>query len=406
MGGEDLDAGGGGRDTVLREQLQRVGAARRQPGGRARISEVSLAARLGGQVVCDGVIRICERLSAGALHGDFPLLESALRRALPLCAGGAPARACVFMDTETTGLSGGSGTLAFLLGMARFSGDALELNQLLLTGFQGEAEMLGQARAFLVDADALVTFNGRSFDGPLLAARYRLAGLADPFAELEHVDLLHATRRSFKHCWPDCRLQTVEQRLLGVRRVGDLPGCEAPRAWFDWVRHGRDEALAAVCAHNRQDLLSLAVLPAALERGHEDPRSSGANVLAWARHARRGRRRDSGDEAAFAYLERHRALLASDGLLELARLARRRGDWQLAVALWEQLAAGGEPAAIEHLAKYFEHEQRDYARAAALTARLLADTPGHRRHQRRAARLRARLARRPVLPPADSLSSI
>jgi uncharacterized protein len=406
LGGEDLDAGRGGRDTVLREQLQRVGAGRRKPGGRARISEVSLAARLGGQVACEGVIRISERLSAGVLHGDFPLLESALQRALPLCAAGAPARACVFMDTETTGLSGGSGTLAFLLGMARFCGDALELNQLLLTGFQGEAEMLGQARAFLVDADALVTFNGRSFDGPLLAARYRLAGLADPFAELEHVDLLHATRRSFKHCWPDCRLQTVEQRLLGVRRVGDLPGCEAPQAWFDWVRHGHDEALAAVCAHNRQDLLSLAVLPVALERGHEDPRSSGANVLAWARHARRGRRHDSGEEAAFAYLERHRALLASDGLLELARLARRRGDWQLAVALWEQLAGAGEPAAIEHLAKYFEHEQRDYARAAALTARLLADAPGHRRHQRRAARLRARLSRRPVLPPADSLSSI
>lgn len=402
IGRDADDAVPAGRDCALREQLQRVGAGRRRlHAERAPISEQSLAARLGGQVVRDGVIRISERLSAGTPHGDFPLLESALQRALPLYTGGegASASACVFMDTETTGLAGGTGTLAFLLGMARFRGGELELNQLLLTGFQGEGAMLGEARGFLDDADALLTFNGRSFDGPLLAARYRLSGLPDPFGELRHVDLLHATRRGFRHCWPDCRLQTVEQRLLGVRRVGDLPGSEAPRAWFDWVRHARHEALAAVCVHNRLDLLSLAVLPAALQRGREDPLATGANVLAWARHARRGLHPDAGDgrgdAAAFEYLQRHRALLESDGLLEFARLARRRGEWALAVELWEQLAAGGESVAIEHLAKYYEHEKRDYPRAVALTARLLAHEPGDLRHLRREARLRARLAASP-----------
>lgn len=395
---DDDDGIGPGRDPAWRRQLQRVGAGRQRRDPRcARISDQTLAARLGGHVVRDGVIRIGERLCAGAAHGDVPLAESTLLRALPLCTGGQVnmARACVFMDTETTGLAGGTGTLVFLLGMARFSGGALEVSQLLLTGFQGESAMLNEAREFLQGADALVTFNGRSFDSPLLAARYRLSGLADPFAGLPHVDLLHPTRRAFKHCWPDCRLQTAERRLLGLQRVGDLPGSEAPRAWFDWVRHGRDDGLSAVCAHNRLDLLSLAVLPAALQRSHDNPLATGANVLACARHAGQSLAHGRGDKAVFEYLYRHRAILDSGGRLELARLARRRGEWKLAVELWEQLADAGESVAVEHLAKYYEHEKRDYERAAVLTARLLACAPNHRQHRRRDARLRARLAGSP-----------
>jgi hypothetical protein len=304
-------------------------------------------------------------------------------------------RACVFMDTETTGLAGGTGTLVFLLGMARFSQGTLDLVQLLVTGFQGERAMLEEARVFLHGADSLVTFNGRSFDSPLLAARYRLSGLSDPFVELQHVDLLHPTRRAFKHRWPDCRLQTVERRLLGVERVGDLPGSQAPQAWFDWVRHGRHEALPGVCAHNRLDLLSLAVLPAALQRSHDDPLASGANVLAWAKHQARNDAGGGSEQASFEYLQRHRAGLDVNGCLELARLARRRGDWSLAVEIWEGLAEDGEHAAIEHLAKYFEHHQRDYARALEVTARLLIAAPREPRYRRRDARLRARLAGMP-----------
>ncbi|MCK5366413.1 MAG: ribonuclease H-like domain-containing protein, partial [Gammaproteobacteria bacterium] len=343
-------------------------------------------------VVHDGVIGIREQLTTDAVHGEFPLVDPTLRQALSLCTGeaGVTPSACVFMDTETTGLAGGTGTLVFLLGMARFSGGALEINQLFLTGFQGESAMLGAAQDYLRGADTLVTFNGRSFDSPLLAARYRLSGLSDPFAGLQHVDLLHPTRRTFKHRWPDCRLQTVERRLLGVARVGDLPGSEAPQAWFDWVRHGRDDALSAVCSHNRLDLLTLAVLPAALQRSHDDPIAADANVLACARHYCQGS--GPGDEAAFEYLLRYRAGLAPDGLLELARMARRRGEWQLAVDLWERLAEAGVAVAVEHLAKYYEHEQRDYACALQVTARLLAHAPHDQQHLRRDARLRARLA--------------
>ena len=271
----DSDDPGKGAEAIgaLRRRMQRVGAGEpRRKSKPEGISEQTLAARLGGHGAGDGVIRIHERLSPAAIHGDLPLFDPALYQALSHCGGedGMP-RACVFMDTETTGLAGGTGTLVFLLGMARFSAGALEICQILLTGFRGENALLREARDFLRDTDTLVTFNGRSFDSPLLAARYRLAGLADPFAPLRHVDLLHPTRRTFKNCWPDCRLQTAERRLLGVERIGDLPGSEAPRAWFDWVRHGRYEGLSAVCSHNRLDLLSLAVLPGALQRSTPIP---------------------------------------------------------------------------------------------------------------------------------------
>jgi len=399
-GGDDA---GGSTDCVdaLRHRLQRVGAGRRRrTPRRKRISDETLAARLGGRVVRDGVILIHERLPIDAVHGAFPLADSALHQGLSLCTGGdvETPRACILMDTETTGLAGGTGTLVFLLGMARFSDGALEIDQLFLTGFQGESAMLDEAREYSRGADTLVTFNGRSFDSPLLAARYRLSELSDPFAEFHHVDLLHVTRRTFKNQWPDCRLQTAERRLLGVQRVGDLPGSEAPRAWFEWVRHGCDDGLSAVCSHNRLDLLSLAVLPAALQRSHDDPIAAGANVLACARHYSHGRGhgpdRAAGDQEAFEYLQRHRRHLETEGLLELAWLARRRREWNLAVELWEQLAGAGVSGAIEHLAKYYEHEKRDYERALQVTSRLLACAPHDGQHRRRDARLRARLAAR------------
>jgi len=396
------DDQGHGSDSVdsvhgLRHRLQRLGAGRRRrTPRRERISDETLAARLSGRVVHDCVILRRERLPVDFFHGAFPMVDSALQRGLSLCTGGhvATPRGCVFMDTETTGLAGGTGTLVFLLGLARFSDGELEIVQFFLTGFQGESAMLDAARDYLRGADTLVTFNGRSFDGPLLAARYRLSGLRDPFAELHHVDLLHVTRRTFKHRWPDCRLATVERRLLGVRRTGDLPGSEAPRAWFDWVRHGRDDGLRAVCSHNRLDLLSLAVLPGALQRSHDDPIATGANVLACARHFRLTPDRAAGDREAFEYLQRHRGHLETDGLLELAWLARRRRRWDLAVELWEQLAASGVSAAIESLAKYYEHEKRDYKRALQATSRLLACAPHDDQHRRREARLRARLTAR------------
>jgi hypothetical protein len=243
-------SGAGATANGVPDALARAASVRRR--ALARIDDETLASRLGGRLLRPGVIRVDERLPADCRHGAWSLCEHGLGEALSQLGGLAcgASSGWVFMDTETTGLAGGTGTLVFVLGTARFLPDGLQLEQLFLTGFDAEQAMLEEARSSLTEADVLVTFNGRSFDAPLLATRFRLAGRADPFARMRHVDLLHPTRRLFAKRWPDCRLQTVERRLLGVERIDDLPGRDAPQAFFDWLKHGRDAGLASICCRS------------------------------------------------------------------------------------------------------------------------------------------------------------
>lgn len=391
--GSEAGASAGASD--LRQRLARLrGAGRaRTPRARAaRIGDGALAERLGGRVVSGGLIAVEQTLPLDTRHGRARL-DGDLAPALHLfAAAGAPASPCaardaLFMDTETTGLSGGTGTLVFLLGLARRSANALELTQLFLTGFEGEPAMLETAARFAAQARVLVTYNGKSFDQPLLCARYRLLGRADPFAPLAHVDLLHATRRAFGKRWRECSLRTLERHLLAFQREGDIASAEVPAAWVRWMRHGETADLIRVLRHNRWDLVSLAGALPLLRRCYEAPAEGGADALALARHY--GRRFD--EDRAYAYLRAHRQDLTSEGLLELARLSRRRGDWALALSIWSRLAAHGDARALEHLAKYHEHVARDPERALASTRELIAREPDAAAHRRRAARLRAKL---------------
>jgi len=373
-----VDAGGESgaspASSDLAERLARQVRGRR----RTRLTDEELAAHLGGRGVSAGLIVIEQTLPADAVHGDWPLRDAG--EALTLFGHGD--RSPVFMDTETTGLTGGSGTLAFLLGLGRFVNGALQVQQYLLTGFRGEAALLRQAQDFIAGARTLVSYNGKAFDYPLLQARYRLAGLLDPFQVLSHLDLLHPTRRAFARRWPDCRLRTAEERLLGFRRVNDLPGSEAPATWFDWVRRGVTANLPRLVEHNSWDVVSLAALLPALQHSYEEPLARGADILAVVRHHREQNR----ERQAFDYLLAHRDRLDEPALLELARLGRRRGDWELAAAIWTTLASAGHPTALESLAKHHEHVTRNYRLALQWTQRLLAlerDVEQHRRRERR-----------------------
>ena len=165
-----------------------------------------------------------------------------------------------FLDTETTGLAGGTGTLAFVVALADWRGERLRVRQLLLTRPAGEAAMLDCFAAWWQPGDELVSYNGRSFDAPLLATRCRLHRRANPLLERVHHDLLHRVRRRYRGRWENCRLITAERELLGVQRIDDLPGSAAPAAWRDWLANGRAGELLRVLDHNRQDLVSLALL--------------------------------------------------------------------------------------------------------------------------------------------------
>jgi len=160
-------------------------------------------------------------------------------------------------DTETTGLAGGTGTRAFMVGAADLVDGRLRIRQLLATTLAAEQAMLEAFAAWLRPGTVLVSYNGRSYDAPLLKARYRLARLPCPITPLAHLDLLHPARRRWRGRWENCRLATIEHRVLGVLREDDLPGSEAPRAWRDYLLGGPATDLRRVLAHNHTDVRSL-----------------------------------------------------------------------------------------------------------------------------------------------------
>ncbi|MFO1352156.1 MAG: ribonuclease H-like domain-containing protein [Gammaproteobacteria bacterium] len=364
----------------LRARIERITAAR--PGARKRMSETELAQAVGGERIDDCLIAIDRVLPLDALP-PCPANGEETRAAFEFFGYPCDPGEVVYLDTETTGLAGGTGTLAFVLGLARGSISGIQLRQLMLTRVHGEQTMLAAARAFVQGAAVLVSYNGKGFDGPLLAARYRLAGRADPFAAIRHWDLLATTRRAFGGHWPDCRLRTAEERLLGFTRVNDLPGALVPQAWFNWLRRGNGAELPRVIAHNHWDLVSLAALPRRLHRCYLDPIHHQSSLTAGARHLLEQGQKQS----AFDHLLRHQPHLGVDDALLLARLAQQRGQWPLAISIWERLAGADTIEAIEKLAKYCEHRLRDWRRALAYTERLQALEPSCAAHGLRARRL-------------------
>ena len=334
----------------------------------------ALAAKLGGETIAGGVIRIHSRITLAELPGcstrcmPDPLLP---------CEDGAGSHRNIYIDTETTGLSGGSGTIAFLTGIAVVTDHCVELTQFLLTGFSGEPALLCGLAQCLSPGDRLVSYNGKSFDLPLLHTRYRMQALAQPFRGLPHLDLLHPVRRLFGRQWPDCRLLTLERELLGFTREDDLPGSEAPMAWFDYVRQGHADRLIRIVEHNRQDIASLPAAHSALARAVADPQASGVDLPALARWLA-----EHDEAAARALLQQHAASLGDDGRRLLGHYCRRAGDWQQAVALWEALATTGCTDSLLRLAKYHEHVSGDLVAARDCCERLPGDAAlAHRRRR-------------------------
>ncbi len=172
----------------------------------------------------------------------------------------ASAYGSVFFDLETTGLSGGAGTVAFLAALGRYrEGGDFEATQYFMDDFPAEPALLERLGADLGAAEAVFTYNGASFDLPLYATRRAMNGLA-PAAPSAHADAVHAARLLYRGRLPDCSLRSLEAEVLGLVREGDIPGAEVPEAWFDYLRRGRSERLGLVFSHNALDVASLAGL--------------------------------------------------------------------------------------------------------------------------------------------------
>ncbi len=184
----------------------------------------------------------------------------------------------LFFDTETTGLAGGTGTRAFMIGAADWHHDAargegLRVRQLLMSTMGAESAMLEVFASWLSAGTVLSSYNGRSYDAPLLKTRYRLARRGDPISPLDHVDLLYPTRRRYRGTWENCRLATIERHLLQIAREDDLPGSEAPAAWLNYLRGGSAHNLRRVGEHNHQDVVTLAQLFLRLVQAEADERA-------------------------------------------------------------------------------------------------------------------------------------
>jgi uncharacterized protein YprB with RNaseH-like and TPR domain len=229
---------------ALRRLLQLRGRA-------VSATRTAIDRELPGQLIAPG-------LHYTELHTDWPLPPSQLDARFARHDERIDTARLLHFDTETTGLAGGTGTRAFMIGAADWHEGRFRLRQLTISTMAAESAMLAEFARWLAPDSVLVSYNGKCYDAPLLATRYRLARMANPLAGLLHLDLLHPVRRQWRGCWENCRLATAERELLGVLREDDLPGAEAPAAWLSFLRGGDAINLRRVATHNQQDLRSLA----------------------------------------------------------------------------------------------------------------------------------------------------
>jgi uncharacterized protein YprB with RNaseH-like and TPR domain len=395
-----------GRDlTELTRIIRRIEAKSRirPPAGAPR----SLEGLLDGAVEENErgrLLVVRRRFPVDHRHGDQSLLAArdAAPRALSLLARAgadlAEGRRLLYLDTETTGLAGGTGTYAFLVGVGFFDGDHFEVRQLFMRDLDEEPALLTHLEEIFQRFDGFVTYNGSGFDLPLLETRFVLGRRRFP-GTVFHVDLLGPARRLWSDRLADCRLGTVEQHALRFTRDDDMPGALIPTVYFEYLRRKRPDELPRVFEHNRHDILSLAALtgwvadavvrapvpdfePEALAGlGRLLEPSEPERSLACYRMAL-----DSGLPTPF----RERLLL------RLAQGEKRRARWDEARALWEAAARGPrdfDPRPWEEIAKVHEHRRRDLPAARRVVEEALELARRHRASERVLAAFEHRLER-------------
>jgi uncharacterized protein YprB with RNaseH-like and TPR domain len=324
------------------------------------------------------------------------LLEAVSEGTVPAC----PPHKWAFIDTETTGLAGGTGTCAFLIGLGWVTDEGFRLKQYFLREPGEEASALEALREDLEPFDVLVTYNGRAFDQPLLETRFRLARQKPPFARMAHMDLLYGARRLWKLRFDNCRLVELETQVLGVEREGDVPGELIPYLYFEYLRKREIARLVPVFHHNAIDILTLACLTAIVPWAFREPSEArlahGAEMIGVARWMRKAERWEEAIQWMRQGLQKPIAEdLAFRAMWDIAQLERKLGRDEAARVLYGELAAvpnAHRVAALEELAKHCEHRVRDYRSASEYvrTALLIADS-AELRH--RAARLEKKLRR-------------
>lgn len=277
---------------------------------------------------------------------------------------------CLFFDLETTGLAGGAGTFAFLLGFGMIKNNCLNVHQYFLPDFGREYYPFKTLLESFKEFSFLASYNGKSYDLPLLKTRFILNRLKQNFDSFKHIDLLHIARRIWKDSLKSCDLISIENNLLGRRRSDDIPGAFIPQAYFDFIRTGVIHNIKRIIDHNYYDIVSLAELFILSSQIESDPlivKDSKART----RLARLAFERQN--ETLFENIVSSACQVSKREQDQLnvwqSLLYKKKRKWTEAAALWQDLISSKEYMffALEELAKYYEHVQRDIQRALFFT---------------------------------------
>jgi len=296
----------------------------------------------------------------------------------------APVDSWAFLDTETTGLAGGSGTCAFLIGVGRITDDGFRVRQYFMRDYNEEASQLEALEEDLSDARLLITYNGKAFDLPLLETRFRMTRRRSFLSTIPHLDLLHGARRLWRLRFESCRLVELESQVLGYCREGDVPGHLIPLLYFEYVRTRLALRIAPVFLHNALDILTLACLTAVVPHAFRDPGQAPirhpSEMVALGRWLRAAGQLD---QALLLFRRAVEARSLRDDLMhrtlwDIAAIEKKQGRPEALLPILTELAATNNPhcvTALEELAKHYEHKERNYAMALEMTEAALQRQP-------------------------------
>ncbi len=313
----------------------------------------------------------------------------------------------LFLDTETTGLSGGAGTVAFLVGLGRIEGRELVVRQYLMPSYASESQLIEAVAKEAAVCNTVITFNGKSFDIPLLNSRFVMCRMKSPFEAMLHLDLIHPARRTWKMRLKDCSLANLEEKVLSVHRTGDLPGSEVPERYFEFLKTGNPNLLEDVIAHNRQDIVSLSALLVRLCGVYRAPAEQ-LSMLDVFSAGRALEKQGDAPEAQKCYRRASQSVPLTDlsrlreakcaplAKKNLSLMLRREGNGDDAKEIWQDMIARRQGGAFPYieLAKLYEHRERDYRTALSHTRqalRLTSDATERAALLHRAERLTRRL---------------
>jgi uncharacterized protein len=269
---------------------------------------------------------------------------------------------CVFFDLETTGLAGGAGTFAFLIGFAYWQEDTLVTDQYFLPDFGREFELFSFLQEWLSGFEYLVSYNGKSYDMPLLKTRFILNRLKPSFIKAQHIDLIHMCRRIWKESLPACDLKSIERLLLNVERSGDIPGALIPQAYFNFINTGVIHDVLRIIEHNRQDIVSLSLFLDKLDHVSSSPGSLPLDAKAVAHLAKTAFQ--ANNPFYFEMVEASSLLkskITADYKYWKSLFLKQSGELDAANVIWQEIVTSPKYClfSLEESAKYYEHKQKN-----------------------------------------------